>query len=44
MRIVVRSIHQQRETSGWSEAILHKLYALLEINELHSREEERLLF
>ncbi|MDU0331442.1 MULTISPECIES: hemerythrin domain-containing protein [Paenibacillus] len=44
MRIVVRSIHELRETSGWSAAILHKLYALLEINEIHSREEERLLF
>ncbi|MDU4697475.1 MULTISPECIES: hemerythrin domain-containing protein [Paenibacillus] len=44
MRIVVKSIHQLRETPGWNVEILHKLYALLEINEIHSREEERLLF
>lgn len=44
MRIVVKNIHQQRETRGLDADILHKLYALLEINEIHSREEERLLF
>ncbi|WP_308530456.1 hemerythrin domain-containing protein [uncultured Paenibacillus sp.] len=44
MRIVVKNIHHMRETSGFSKDILHKLYALLEINVVHSQEEERLLF
>ncbi|MCK8489370.1 hemerythrin domain-containing protein [Paenibacillus sp. MBLB2552] len=44
MRIVVKNIRHLRETSGFSKVILHKLYALLEINEIHSQEEERLLF
>ncbi|MNW54569.1 hypothetical protein D3C74_321770 [compost metagenome] len=44
MRIVVKNIHQLRESNGFSKILLHKLYALLEINEVHSQEEERLLF
>ncbi|MNM58209.1 hypothetical protein D3C81_694350 [compost metagenome] len=44
MRIVVKNIHQLRESNGFSKVLLPKLYALLEINEVHSQEEERLLF
>ncbi|WP_308193170.1 hemerythrin domain-containing protein [Paenibacillus timonensis] len=44
MRIMVKNVHQMRETGGFSKDILHKLYALLEINAIHSQEEERLLF
>ncbi|WJY28015.1 MULTISPECIES: hemerythrin domain-containing protein [Sporosarcina] len=44
MRLVVADIEQLKETEGISPTVLQKFYALLVVNELHSREEERLLF
>ncbi|MGG6310716.1 hemerythrin domain-containing protein [Paenibacillus macerans] len=44
MRIIVKDIHDLRETTGVTEEIRRKLHALLVVNEIHSRDEERLLF
>ncbi|WP_317935953.1 hemerythrin domain-containing protein [Sporosarcina aquimarina] len=44
IRIIVRDIEELRETEGISPTVLQKFYALLVVNEIHSREEERLLF
>lgn len=44
IRMVVSDIEELREEEGISPTVLQKFYALLVVNELHSREEERLLF
>ncbi|WOV83168.1 hemerythrin domain-containing protein [Sporosarcina jeotgali] len=44
IRIIVGDIEKLRETEGISPSVLQKFYALLVVNEIHSREEERLLF
>ena len=44
MRIIVDDIEKLRETEGLSPTVLQKFYALLVVNEIHSREEERMLF
>lgn len=44
IRIIVSDIESLRETDGLSPSVLQKFYALLVVNEIHSREEERLLF
>lgn len=44
IRIIVSDIESLRETDGISPSVLQKFYALLVVNEIHSREEERLLF
>lgn len=44
LRIIVNDIEELRKAEGLSPAVLQKLYALLVVNEVHSREEERLLF
>lgn len=44
IRIIVADIEVLRETEGISPSVLQKFYALLVVNEIHSREEERLLF
>lgn len=45
MRMIVADIHQLRKAeAGISEEIVRKLQALIVINDIHSREEERELF
>ncbi len=44
IRMVVADIETVREEEGLSPTVLQKFYALLVVNELHSREEERLIF
>ncbi len=44
IRIIVADIEAMREMEGLSPSVLQKFYALLVVNEIHSREEERLLF
>ena len=44
MRIIVDDIEKLREVEGISPTVLQKFYSLLVVNEIHSREEERLLF
>ncbi|RUL52224.1 MULTISPECIES: hemerythrin domain-containing protein [Lysinibacillus] len=44
LRMIVKDIHEIRQKEGLNEAVIQKLYALITVNELHSREEERLLF
>ncbi|GLC89026.1 hypothetical protein [Lysinibacillus piscis] len=44
LRIIVKDIHAIRQEEGLNEAIIQRFYALLTINEIHSRDEERLLF
>ncbi len=44
MRIIVQDIKTLRETEGLSPNVLHKFHALMVVNEIHSRDEERLLF
>lgn len=44
LRIIVADIHQLRQSEGLSSEVLHKLQSLIVVNEIHSRDEERLLF
>lgn len=44
IRIIISDIESLRETDWMSPSVLQKFYALLVVNEIHSREEERLLF
>ncbi len=44
MRLIVADIEKLKVQEGISPAVLQKFYALITVNELHSREEERLLF
>lgn len=44
LRIIVKDIQELREKENLSPAVLHKFHALIVVNEIHSREEERLLF
>ena len=44
MRLLVADIRRLREEEGLSGEVLRKLQALIAVNEIHSREEERLLF
>ncbi|MCM3637201.1 hemerythrin domain-containing protein [Sporosarcina luteola] len=43
LRIIVKDIEMLRETEKLSPTVLQKFYALLVVNEIHSRDEERLL-
>ena len=43
IRIIVKDIEALRETEKISPTVLQKFYALLVVNEVHSRDEERLL-
>ncbi|MBD7984215.1 hemerythrin domain-containing protein [Sporosarcina sp. Sa2YVA2] len=43
IRIIVQDIEDLRETEKISPTVLQKFYALLVVNEIHSRDEERLL-
>ncbi|WOV88645.1 hemerythrin domain-containing protein [Sporosarcina oncorhynchi] len=43
IRIIVKDIEELRETEKISPTVLQKFYALLVVNEVHSRDEERLL-
>lgn len=43
LRIIVKDIETLRETEKLSPTVLQKFYALLVVNEIHSRDEERLL-
>ncbi|HIW31924.1 MAG TPA: hemerythrin domain-containing protein [Candidatus Paenibacillus intestinavium] len=44
LKIIVADIYKLRETEGLSGEILPKLQALIVVNGIHSRDEERLLF
>ena len=44
LRIMVKDIEQLREEENLSPAVLHKFHALIVVNEIHSRDEERMLF
>lgn len=44
LRIIVKDIETLREEEGLSPQVLQKFYALQIVNEIHSRDEERLLF
>ena len=44
MRMIVSDLETLREKEGLSPAVLQKFYALQIVNEIHSRDEERLLF
>lgn len=44
LRIIVADIHKLRETEGLSDNVRQRLQALIVVNEIHSRDEERLLF
>ncbi|MHA6259423.1 hypothetical protein ACXYMX_05845 [Sporosarcina sp. CAU 1771] len=44
LRIIVKDIEEIRETEGLSPEVLHRFHSLMVINEIHSRDEERLLF
>lgn len=44
MKIIVADIEQLRESDGLSDEVMQKLQALIVVNEIHSRDEERLLF
>lgn len=43
IRIIVKDIEELRKTEKISPTVLQKFYALLVVNEVHSRDEERLL-
>ncbi len=43
LRIIVEDIETLRETEKLSPTVLQKFYALLVVNEIHSRDEERML-
>lgn len=44
LRIIIKDLEALREEEGLSPAVLQKFYALQIVNEIHSRDEERLLF
>jgi len=44
MRIIVKDIEVLREEENLSPGVLHRFHSLLVVNEIHSRDEERLLF
>lgn len=44
LRMIVKDIETLREEEGLSPQVLQKFYALQIVNEIHSRDEERLLF
>lgn len=44
LRIIAKDIKGIRSDHGLNEAVIQRFYALLTINEIHSRDEERLLF
>lgn len=44
LRIIVKDIEDLRKEEGLSPQVLQKFYALQIVNEIHSRDEERLLF
>lgn len=44
LRIIVKDIKEIRSEHGLNEAVIQRFYALLTVNEIHSRDEERLLF
>lgn len=44
LRIIVKDIEQLREDENLSPAVLHRFHALIVVNEIHSRDEERMLF
>lgn len=44
LRIIVKDIEELREKENLSTAVLQRFQALIIVNEIHSRDEERLLF
>ncbi|WP_410768936.1 hemerythrin domain-containing protein [Fontibacillus sp. BL9] len=44
IRILVADIHKLRQSEGLSQEVLRMLHALIVVNEIHSRDEESLLF
>ncbi len=44
LRIIVADIEKLREEEGLSPSVIQKFHALIVVNEIHSREEERMLF
>jgi len=44
LRIIAKDIKEIRSEHGLNEAVIQRFYALLTVNEIHSRDEERLLF
>lgn len=44
LRIISKDIKEIRNEHGLNEAVIQRFYALLTVNEIHSRDEERLLF
>lgn len=44
MRIIVQDIEELREKEQLSPKVIHQFYALMIVNSIHSRDEERLLF
>ncbi len=44
LRIISKDIKEIRNEHGLNEAVIQRFYALLTLNEIHSRDEERLLF
>lgn len=44
MKMIIADIHQLRQEEGLSHEVMRKLQALIVVNEIHSRDEERLLF
>ena len=44
LRIIVKDIEDLRVEEGLSPGVLHRFHALMVVNEIHSRDEERLLF
>lgn len=44
LRIIVKDLEVERAENGINELIIQKLHALITVNEIHSRDEERLLF
>ncbi|WP_342510815.1 hemerythrin domain-containing protein [Sporosarcina sp. FSL K6-1522] len=44
LRIILKDIQVLRETENLSPSVLHRFHALLVVNEIHSRDEERMLF
>ena len=44
LRIIAKDIKDIRSEHGLNEAVIQRFYALLTVNEIHSRDEERLLF
>lgn len=44
LRIIVKDVKELLQSNDVNEKVIQKFHALLTINEIHSREEERLLF